>query len=135
MEEELKNNKEVKIKKFSFPSVSVLGILISILLVTVIGTVLWQFFQNKKISQGLQGVYVTDITDRSAVVSWVTSQPNKTELVYSNEEIKSLLNIFNSQTEYDRRDLEEIGEFEYKLLCSFCSFKKFSSPNRVLLCN
>lgn len=115
MEEELKNNKEIKRKEFSFPSVSVLGILISILLVTVIGTVLWQFFQNKKISQGLQGVYVTDITDRSAVVSWVTSQPNKTELVYSNEEIKSLLNIFNSQTEYDRRDLEEIGEFEYKL--------------------
>ncbi|NLE31131.1 hypothetical protein GX618_02560, partial [Candidatus Dojkabacteria bacterium] len=115
MEEELKNNKDIKIRKFSFPSVSVLGILISILLVTVIGTVLWQFIQNKKISQGLQGVYITDISDRSAVVSWVTSQPNKTELVYSNEEIKSLLNIFNTNTEYDRRDLEEVGEFEYKL--------------------
>jgi hypothetical protein len=36
-------------------------------------------------------------------------------LVYSTEEIKSILNIFNSETEYDKRDLEEIGEFEYKL--------------------
>ncbi len=115
MEQESPNTIISTQKKFSFPPVSVLGILVSVLLLTLISTVLWQFFQNKKISEGLKGVYVTDINDRSAVVSWVTSQPNKTELVYSKKEIKSLLNIFNSQIEYDRRDLEEIGEFEYRL--------------------
>jgi len=102
-------------KKFSFPSVSRLGILVSVLLLTLVSTILWQFFQNKKISEGLQGVYVTDINDRSAVVSWVTSQPNKTELIYSKKEVKSILNVFNSEIGYDIRDLEEIGELEYKL--------------------
>ncbi len=115
MEQQLVNTNIPINKKFSFPSVSVLGILVSVLLFTLVSTLLWQFLQNKKISKGLQGVYVTDINDRSAIVSWVTSQPNKTELIYSNKEIKSILNVFNSKIGYDRRDIEEIGEFEYKL--------------------
>lgn len=115
MEKDLQNTKILKINKIHFPSISKLGILIFLLLITLLGTVLWQFIQNNKLSQGLKGVYVTDINDRSAVVSWVTSQPNKTELLYSKEEIKSIFSIFNSQIEYDRRDLEEVGEFEYKL--------------------
>ncbi len=56
-------------------------IIFIILLIALIGLVGWQYSFNKKVSEGLQGVYITDITDRSVVVSWVTSQPVKTELI------------------------------------------------------
>ena len=62
-------------------------IIFIILLIALIGLVGWQYSFNKKVSEGLQGVYITDITDRSVVVSWVTSQPVKTELIYSTSNI------------------------------------------------
>ena len=74
-----------------------------------------QYFSNRKISQGIQGVYVTDVTDSSAVVSWVTSQPVKTELIYSKEGIGFLTQFIKDNIGYDRRDLEETGELEYIL--------------------
>jgi hypothetical protein len=76
MREESQGDKDIPVRKFNLHSISVLGILFSVLLVTIVGTLVWQFFQNKNISEGLQGVYITDISDRSAVVSWVTSRPN-----------------------------------------------------------
>lgn len=92
-------------------------IIFIILLIALIGLVGWQYSFNKKVSEGLQGVYITDITDRSVVVSWVTSQPVKTELIYSTSNIDffSQFDIKGSKIGYDKRDLEEVDELVYKV--------------------
>ena len=93
-----------------------LGILV-VLFVALIGLVVWQFYFNKQVSDGLQGVYITDLNDKSAVISWITSQPVKTELVYSTSDVNflSTLGVKDSKTGYDKRDLEEVDEFVYKV--------------------
>lgn len=96
-------------------SVKIHILLIWILITTLIGIVAWQYTLNTKISEGLKGVYITDITDRSAVVSWVTSQPIETELLYSEEKLDSPVKVLKANKGYDRRDLEEVDELEYRL--------------------
>jgi len=115
MEEEFKIEKEKPRVIQQILSIKNLVILICILIITSIGTLVWQYTLNSKISQGLKGVYITDITDRSAVVSWVTSQPVKTELLYSEEKIESVINKIKAKRGYDIRDLEEVDELEYRL--------------------
>jgi len=115
MEEEFKIKKQKPRIIQQILSVKTLVILICILIISSIGTLVWQYTLNSKISQGLKGVYITDITDRSAVVSWVTSQPIKTELLYSEEKIESVINKIKAERGYDIRDLEEVDELEYRL--------------------
>lgn len=91
-----------------------LVILISLLIILSI-LIVTQYLSNRRISQGIQGVYVTDITDSSAVVSWVTSEPVKTELIYSREAINFFTQFNKDNIGYDKRDLKEVGELEYKL--------------------
>ena len=93
-----------------------LGILV-VFLVALVGLVVWQFYFNKQVSNSLQGVYITDINDKSAVISWITSQPVKTELVYSTSDVKflSTFGVKDSKIGYDKRDLEEVDEFVYKV--------------------
>ncbi len=97
--------KILKTKNSSIPIL--LGILV-VLLVILIGLIVWQFYFNKEVSNGLQGVYITDLNDRSAVISWVTSQPVKTgaDILYIKCKFLSQFGIKDSKTGYDKRDLE-----------------------------
>ena len=109
-------NKE-SLKKQKNSSIPILLGILVVLFVILIGLVVWQFYFNKQVSNGLQGVYITDINDKSAVISWVTSQPVKTELVFSTSDVNFLsqFGIKDSKTGYDKRDLEEVDEFVYKV--------------------
>jgi len=109
-------NKE-NFKKQKNSSIPILLGILVVLLVILIGLIVWQFYFNKEVSNGLQGVYITDLNDRSAVISWVTSQPVKTELIYSTSNVNFLsqFGIKDSKTGYDKRDLEEVDEFVYKV--------------------
>ncbi len=86
-----------------------------LLLFTLLIFVTIKYIENKNISEGMQGVYITDINDRSAVISWVTSDPVKTELIYSEKNITFLSQFIGSKLGYDIRDQEETGELEYVL--------------------
>ena len=106
---------ETEAVKKTFPINFTLYILVFVLLLTLGIIVLTQSINNKKISEGIMGVFVTDVNDRSAIVSWITTDPVKTELLFSNKELKTFSGRFGSKIGYDRRDLEEVGESEYRL--------------------
>lgn len=86
-----------------------------LLSITLVILVTNEYLLNKKISEGTQGVYITDVNDRSAVVSWITSDPVKTELIYSKKDITFASQLISSKIVYDIRDQEEVGELEYVL--------------------
>lgn len=106
-----KSGEKIQFKLF----LPILRIVVLVLLALMISALCWQYLLNSKISSGLQGVYITDLNDRSAMVSWVTTDPVKTELLYSTNKITLLSNFFGSERGYDRRDLEEVDLLEYKL--------------------
>jgi hypothetical protein len=92
--------------------------LMCLLLLLVFVTALYTIFTYKKsigILNGLKGVYITDVRDNSAVISWVTSEPTETLLFYSSEELSFFSKFSKESRAHDVRDNIEKGYLVYEV--------------------